>query len=238
LRITVSKIRYIGARKDQQDVVNVFQTTARAGSKAFVCGVLTDGIGGLEHGGEASEVVNAAAGAALDAALRQTEPESGAIDNVLRDSVAVANGELQKFQASRTTERCGSTLLIGLIGESQFHFVSVGDSIILERDRTGRITRLNQAHVARQNNRDALTSAILGAGGVNEIDGGSLDLSERGARQILMSSDGLKTLPIADVGAILAQDAPDKLQQIVALAEAGNRGNQDNLSMILFDLAP
>ncbi len=238
MRITASKIRYIGARKDQQDVVNIFQTAARAGSRAYVCGVLTDGIGGLDHGGQASEVVNAAACAALDAALRQAEPVTAAIDSALRDSVAVANAELKNFQANMATDRCGSTLLIGLVGDSQFHFVSVGDSIILERDRTGRITRLNQAHVARQNNRDALTSAILGAGGVSEIDGGSLDLSERGARQILMSSDGLKTLPIADVGAILAQDAPDKLQQIVALAEAGNRGNQDNLSMILFDLAP
>jgi serine/threonine protein phosphatase PrpC len=238
LRITASKIRYIGARKDQQDVVNIFQTAARAGSKAYVCGVLTDGIGGLDHGGQASEVVNAAAAAALDAALRQVEPETAAIDTALRDSIALANTELSKFQASMATERCGSTLLIGLVGDSQFHFVSVGDSIILERDQTGRITRLNQAHVARQNNRDALTSAILGAGGVNEIDGGTVDLTERGARQILMSSDGLKTLAIAEVGAILARDAPDKLQQIVALAEAGNRGNQDNLSMILFDLVP
>ena len=238
MRVEASKIRYIGARDEQQDSVSLFEIAAAGTSPPLVyaVGVLADGIGGLCHGREAGEVVNLAACEVLRSALEHGPRDGQDLQHLLRRAALGANAALETFRREGDVGQCGATLLIAILCPTALHFLSIGDSQLLALDGSGQLARYNQLHRHESHGRTALTSAVLGEE-ITEIDQGQVDLQQAGVSAVLLSSDGLETLDRARVGTILRSDGPGKLAQIVKAVEGCGQVNQDNLAMILFELS-
>ena len=83
------------------------------------------------------------------------------------------------------------------------------------------------------NGKFALTSAVLGDE-ISEIDAGEVDLSEQDIQNVLLSSDGIRSLPIDRVTEQLTS-SEDKARSIVHEIAALESDSQDNMSMILFE---
>lgn len=235
MKIRASKLRYLGARHEQQDAVSVFHVRAGVGNEDYAVGILTDGIGGLAHGREASELVNAAARAALEAALKSGPDEEAQIGSCLQVAALSANGDLRNWRTRNEIDACGTTLVIAVLHKDMMHFLSIGDSALLVMDSEGELQRVNDAHVRRVKDRSFLASAVTGDE-IEEIDQRSLHLDRRSTRAVLLASDGIESLPLDSVAAILADEGSDKLSRIVDLASETRDESQDNLGMVLFEL--
>ena len=233
MRILASKIRYQGTRKDQQDHVNVFQVHCTETSRGLAVGILTDGIGGLDHGAEASALVNHSVSQGIKERCGSGKDEP--LTELLIQIALGANDELRSFKEDNGLGACGTTLIIAALDTDRLHFVSIGDSIIWTLDGSDRITKINREHVAEFNGRSALSSAVLGEE-IAEIDHGEISLPHFGIRQILLSSDGIRPLGNDRIIAQLTRDVENKLQSIVNEVAGLERASQDNLSMILFEL--
>ena len=233
MRIQASKIRYQGTRKDQQDNVSVFQVHRSKNSRGLAVGILTDGIGGLDHGALASAFVNNTVSQGIKE--RCGAGEDGPLTELLTRIAVGANDELRSFKEDNGLGACGTTLLIAAIDTDRLHFVSIGDSIIWTLDEADRITRINREHVTEFKGRSVLSSAVLGED-IAEIDHGEISLKRLGIRQVLLSSDGIWTLENHQIIAQLTRDVENKLQSIVDEVAGIERASQDNLSMILFEI--
>ncbi|MBG03896.1 MAG: hypothetical protein CMM59_07445 [Rhodospirillaceae bacterium] len=231
--VRASKIRYQGTRDEQQDTVSVFQVSTETGN-AIAIGVLTDGIGGLSHGGDASSLVNATVEKTIKAAFENIEFSSKPLIDVFVLAAKAANQELAAYQNSQNIEICGCTLLVVGLGMDRLNFISIGDSPLWMTDRNDRLIRLNIDHTTDVNGKSALTSAVLGDE-ISEIDAGEVDLSEQDIQNVLLSSDGIRSLPIDRVTEQLTSSEDNKLRSIVHEVAALESDSQDNMSMILFE---
>lgn len=237
MQVRASKIRYRGARDEQQDVVNVLQIPSDAGEEGYVLAVLTDGIGGLPRGREASETVNAAVLRDLGERLRRDRPrDDAAIQAAARSAAEVANLELREFQTNNQVDRCGATLVVCILRGRRLHFLSIGDSLLFAFYGGARLEKLNVAHTHEIGTKAYLASAVLGSE-IKSIDQASVDLAAEGIACILASSDGLVGHDLRRVAGILGNHSDRKLNDIVEIVHARDDPRQDNLSMILLELS-
>jgi len=237
LQVRASKLRYQGTRKEQQDYVDVFEIgTQEKGSKQAV-GVLSDGIGGLAHGGEASKLVNNRIRQYLEDKEADTQFTQENLPGILRSAADFADIELAEYRKENGLTACGTTLLITVLTPSQLHYLSIGDSILWVFTQGNVISKVNQEHVEYQNGKVVLSAAVVGEG-IGIVDIGSVDVHEQGIARILLSSDGILTLSEAQVASRLKSGNKDTLQEIVDDVRLANALSQDNLSMILFDRLP
>jgi len=236
VQVRASKIRYRGARDEQQDVVNVLQIPPDASGEDYVLAVLTDGIGGLPRGREASEIVNAAVLRDLGERLRKERPsEDGAIQAAARSAVDLANRELQTFQELNRVDRCGTTLVVCVLRGRRLHFLSIGDSLLFSYSGGSRLEKLNAAHTHEIEEKTYLASAVLGSA-IRSVDQASIDLAAKGTKCILVSSDGLIGHDHRRIAAILDNRSDRKLNDIVEIVHARDDPRQDNLAMILMEV--
>lgn len=232
MRITASKIRYQGTRSEQQDTVNVLTLPGK--EDAGVLGVLTDGIGGLERGGDVGALVNETVSiAALDHCRGRDRPDIRIDD--LQAFAEAADQSLAAFKSAQDISSCGSTLLILSLTEFSCHYLSIGDSIIYAQDHAGQLTRINLEHAERVGGRLVLTSAVMGET-IPKIDRGEISILNGDVARILLSSDGLRSLPESEIAHLLNAQSETKLRNVVDAVADLRRENQDNLSMILFEL--
>lgn len=237
MQVRASKIRYRGTRKEQQDVVKLLQVRSSERTESYLVAVLTDGIGGLARGREASEIVNAGVVDALSKSLSGIAlSDSQAIHDAVEKAAEAANVELHAFQVQNRLEPCGATLIIGVLAGRCLHFLSIGDSLLLSYAGGSALQKLNASHSHQTEDRTYLASAVLGSE-IASVDQASLDLEANSIKAILISSDGLVGQDHGRIAQILGGPDDGKLNDIVALVHAQSEPRQDNLSMILLELA-
>ena len=235
MQITASKIRYQGTRTEQQDSVSVLHLNSPKEQKAFCVGILADGIGGLEHGAQASAVVVDYVGKEIAHECNNGHITSLNLDSRVDQIIKAGNEALRQYCQNAKIKACGTTLIVAVIVDYFCFYKSIGDSNIHIADQSGSLVRLNKLHTTVQDGRNVLTSAIMGEE-IHQIDSGCIDLRNHKISRILLSSDGLNRLPLSDLQSVLAMTNGNKLRSIIdRVIELKNR-TQDNTSMILFEV--
>ncbi len=236
MHVRASKIRYRGSRADQQDVVSVAEIPAADAVGSAILAVLTDGIGGLSNGRQASELVNASVLQELQRVLsRESLTEAERLHAAMRSAAERANDALRDYQLSHHSGRCGTTLLVCVLRDGWLHFLSVGDSLLHALGGDSRLQQLNAVHTEVVEEKSYLASALLGAE-IRQVDQASVDLRLRETRSVLLSSDGLLGQDLSRIGDILAGSGDRKLKEVVDLVHQRGDPQQDNLSMILMEI--
>lgn len=152
----VEKLHELGARKNQQDCFAV--SPPELAKEHGLLMVVADGMGGLSDGDKISQ---AAVGAALNAFFSI----NGTPEQVLLGLLAYANRAVYRLSGSDGTLTGGTTILMGLLKDNMFYYLSVGDSrICLYRD--GQLYQLNREHIYRM---DLALSAVNGEISIGEV---------------------------------------------------------------------
>lgn len=152
----VEKLHELGARKNQQDCFAV--SPPELAKEHGLLMVVADGMGGLSDGDKISQ-------AAVSAALNAFFSIDGTPEQVLIGLLTYANRAVYRLSGSDGALTGGTTILMGLLKDNMFHYLSVGDSrICLYRD--GQLYQLNREHVYRM---DLALSAVNGEIGIGEV---------------------------------------------------------------------
>ena len=237
-----------GDRDYQEDEFAITLLTGGSADGDSLLLVLADGMGGHAGGQVASETVVRA----FWDGFRQPATDIAANLNA---GVRAANEAVRaKQQADPALSEMGATLVAALVRDGHLHWASVGDSLLWVF-RNGRLTRLNADHSMRPLLLDLvelgrmteeevrhdprvhqLRSAIMG----EEIP--LIDIAANGypleaGDVVVVASDGLETLPEAEMEALLAQHGDDAQALVRALLEAVTkvgRAHQDNTTVLAY----
>ena len=255
MRYVPGNAQHIGSREEQEDSFG-FSSMEDGGfvrHGGFV-GAVADGMGGLEHGREASQ---AAMRAFLCGYGRKQETES--IPEALERSVREANEVVVRMGrdgGAGTTagiaagSALGSTLVAAALRDRSLYWVSVGDSAVyLWRNR--RLTQLNCPHtfarvlnrraavgeISREEaeqhpDREALTS-YLGEPMLREIDRNRRGFHLKQGDQIVVCTDGVfKTLSSEQMQAAMGDSPQRSCEALVERTLAAGEIRQDNLTVL------
>ena len=237
-----------GGRDYQEDAFDIIPLTGKYSAGDRVLLLLADGMGGHAGGGVASNTVVRA----FWDGFRQAGPE---VAVNLRAGVDAANAAVSaKQQANAALSDMGSTLVAALVLGQRLYWASVGDSI-LWLFRAGRLRRLNEDHsmrplllglveLGRMTREEALRdprvhqlrSAIAGEDmPLVEIAAEGHALEDRDV--VVLASDGLETLPEAEIAGLITEHGDDAhtlgralLDAVSAVAAPG----QDNTTVIVY----
>ena len=237
------KLHGQGARKDQQDCFGVSPTEFV--DKQGVLAVVADGMGGLEHGERVSQT---AASAALDGFFTT----SGSAENVLLELLKKSVEAVDKMLGPGGIKRSGSTIVMGLLRDMKFSFVSVGDSRIC-LFRNGELYKLNREHTYRYElaaqavsgsgkisdvlghpKKGGLTS-YLGMGEIKYVDMPTSPIDVHPGDKLVLMTDGVyNALTDSELMAALSDVAPaDAVKRAVA---AKGYTNQDNYTAVILSV--
>lgn len=248
MKVVPGNAQHIGSRETQQDDFGFTDLddrdfTAHAG----VLAVLTDGMGGLAMGAEASRLAKRTM---LDE--YQAKAAKEAVPQALERALRAANNAV--FQIARKAGLegdVGTTMVAAVVRGADLYWVSVGDSrIYLCRD--GQLTQLTTDHVysrqlagevakgrmskeeaAGHPDRDALTS-FLGLEEIEEIDRNVRSFPLQPGDRILLCSDGLyRALSAEEIAERLADDPQNAAESLVERAVSKERRYQDNLTVAI-----
>ena len=236
----------VGSRERQEDDWGTHVDPPALEGRAALLAVVADGMGGMPAGDQASGL---AVQAFLDSYLTVQKPAR----DRLRHALAHANREVGiAIESDPELVGMGCTLIAGLFFMDRCEWLSVGDSFILLA-REGRVRRLNPLHTlaARLDDRvkrgqmskdyalahperAALTSVVQG-GPIDQVSHGELHLQP--GDLMVLASDGIATLPEAEIASICcqfrAQDANRIADALVARIDALNVAGQDNATVIV-----
>ncbi len=253
MKIIPGNAQHIGTRKQQQDDFGFSDIdNAEFISHGGVIAVLTDGMGGLEMGREASRTAVRAMRNAYEAKSPK-ETISGALDRALH----LANKAVfEMAEKAGLEEDVGTTLVAAVVHQEALHWVSVGDSRIY-LFRKGQLTRLTSDHVYARKlakeaamgnisreeaendpDRDALTS-YLGLSEMPEIDRNVNGFSLEPEDRILLCSDGLyRALPEKEIARMLGGHPQDDAESLVRNSLSKKHPHQDNLTIAILAYSP
>jgi len=237
-----------GGRDYQEDEFAITLLTGDSSDGDRLLLVLADGMGGHAGGKVASETVVQA----FWDGFRQPATDIAANLNA---GVQAANEAVRaKQQSDPALYEMGATLVAALVRDGHLYWASVGDSLLWVF-RNGRLTRLNADHSMRPLMLDLielgriteeearydprvhqLRSAIMGE------DIPLIDIAANGYQLeandvILLASDGLETLPEAEMEALLPQYGADAQALVRALLEAvaaAGKAHQDNTTVLAY----
>ncbi len=242
MRFLAAGSQHIGRRSSQQDSFGIVDASGEEGALAIVC----DGMGGMEHGDDASRL-------AVEGFLKAwtEKPPEETVPAALERCARYANQQVLEFaRAISLVGGVGTTLVAAAFEPTGFHYISIGDSgLFLCRD--GRIEEVNQHHVfanylaaavesgkitaqaaLAHPDRDSLTS-FVGAEELHEIDQSRASVPLEAGETVLLASDGLfKTLNAADIEACLNGYPPLWPEALVARVLASQRLFQDNVTVV------
>lgn len=231
----------LGTRSKQEDWNGIVKSDGR------VVLVVADGMGGHAAGEVASRIAGEAFVANLDP-TQDLVPE-----DALMKGVSAANRSVAEAIAGRDElVGMGTTLLAAMLDKSGLRWVSVGDSILL-LVRGGAATRLNADHslgayldaqvaagemdaesAMAEGPRNALLSVVAGdAIEMVEIVTSPIPLLPDDL--VLAASDGIQTLALAHIEALLREAAPLSAlgQSLLDAVAAQQRSHQDNTTILL-----
>lgn len=238
----IGKVHCQGAREYQEDCFAVSEPDA-ALSRGLLA-VVSDGMGGLEDGEQVSQT-------AVGTAISEFYELGGDADLVLMTLLNKANDAVNKFLGPERLYKCGATMVMGLIKNGYFHYISVGDSrICLFRD--GILIQLNREHVfknellhravngeasfqeAYEHPKRAGLSSFLGQGNLKYVDIGAKPVSVCPGDKFILMSDGVyNALSAEELSSALVLGPEDAAEEIQRLIEAKAFTNQDNYTAVI-----
>jgi len=253
MQIIPGNAQHIGSRKEQQDDFGF----SDIGNVAFVnhggvLAVVTDGMGGLAQGRQASLI-------AKQTMLQEYDRKSvkKTISQALIKALSVANAKvLEMAQQAGLEGQTGTTLVAAVINDDELYWVSVGDSRIYLY-RQGEMTQLTTDHdygrelaqdvaagrisaeqAAAHPQRQALTS-YLGLPFLSEIDRNEDPVILEAGDRILLCSDGLyKTIPPEEMVKFLDRDPQPAAEALIEATLARGKTNQDNVTVAILACEP
>jgi len=253
MHIIPGNAQHIGSRKEQQDDFGF----SDIGDVAFVkhggvLAVVTDGMGGLAQGREASLI-------AKQAMLREYEEKSvnKTIPQALIRALSVANAKVVELAKQAGMEgQIGTTLTAAVIKDDELYWASVGDSrIYLYREgeliqlttdhdyarelaREVALGRINPEEAATHPQRQALTS-YLGLSFLHEIDRNEDPVILEASDRIMLCSDGLyKTLPEEEMVKLLDREPQQAADSLIEATLAQGKTTQDNVTVAILACEP
>ena len=237
-----------GGRDYQEDefAITLLTGDSSAGDRLLL--VLADGMGGHAGGKVASEIV-------VQAFWDGFRQPATVIAANLNTGVRAANEAVRaKQQADPALSEMGSTLVAALVRDAHLYWASVGDSLLWVF-RNGQLNRLNADHSMRPLLLDLvelgrmtqeevrhdprvhqLRSAIMGED-IPLIDIVASGYPLEANDVVLLASDGLETLPEAEMEALLTQHGTDAQALVRALLEAvteAGKAHQDNTTVLAY----
>jgi len=253
MRIIPGNAQHIGSRKEQQDDFGFSDIDDPTFvSHGGVLALLTDGMGGLSKGREASLI-------AKNSMLSQYEKKSIAesMPEALNRSLIAANSAVLEMARLNGMEgEVGTTLVAAAIKEKELYWVSVGDSrIYLWRD--GKMTQLTMDHdfglhlsreVMKGNispeeaenhpERDALVS-YLGLQELTEIDRNKEPFILEDGDRILLCSDGLyNAISEKVISQLISGHPQNAAEALIEAVIAQGKNNQDNVTVAILGCEP
>lgn len=240
----VGAVHEQGAREYQEDSYAV--SDAAFVKDYGLLAVVSDGMGGLEKGDQVSDTV-------VTTVINGFNKMQGEGDRILLALLAWANQAVNTLLGPNQLNKSGATLVMGLLKNNEFHYVSVGDSrICLYRD--GQLIQLNREHVFRNDlmlravNREitfqeaaghpkasGLTS-YLGQGQLKHVDMPVQPVAVKPGDKFILMSDGVyNALSAGEISAALSKNAEEAAEAINAAVQAKNYTNQDNYTAIILD---
>ncbi len=230
----------IGRRPDQQDCYAI-----APGSDKGQLLLVADGMGGLNHGSEISNLL-------LDAMLEsfQARPAEENTAAFLMELLGDANAKVNAFLQNK--DNGGSTLLAALIRGREMSWLSVGDSRIYLCRGGGLICLTREHNLKRKlhmlllnglmtpesiedsHQKRALTSYI-GMGELAEVDMNLTPLTLLPGDTVLLMTDGVfGTLGEGEIAEAMDTDVENAARQLQSKVMENQREVQDNFTAVLY----
>lgn len=240
-RVVVGKVHAQGARESQQDSFSVAVGTHRAGD---VLAVVADGMGGLSDGDRVSQTI-------VSTIMRAFFSGENVGTSELPVLLTKAKNAVDQLLGPEKIRQSGSTVVMGMIKNGMFHYLSVGDSrIALFRD--GELFQLNRSHsyehqlllkaingeksfaeICTDPQADRLTS-YLGMGPLHFVDIPAAPIRVHPGDKFILMSDGIfNALTEQEISAALRRDAEEAADAIDCWIQDKHYRNQDNYTAVI-----
>lgn len=242
--ISVEKLHEQGARSSQQDCFAVSPLEFQ--DQQGVLAMVADGMGGLSDGDKVSQ---AAVGAALNAFFTAR----GTPEQILLELLKQAADAVNRTLGSGGTRSGGTTMVMGLLKDGAFHYLSVGDSRIYLY-RGGVLYQLSREHSFRGElavrfiNDDASLQEVyshpkgggltsyLGMGEIRYVDLPVQPVAVLPGDRFLLMCDGVyNALSEQELTAALAAGNGAVAEAIRSAVQAKNYANQDNYTAVILE---
>lgn len=244
--VLVGKLHEQGERSGQQDCFGVSDTSLMK-SRGLLA-VVADGMGGLSDG---DKVSTAAVEAILDGFLfyqGKATPQQQLL-MLAKQAVETVNELLGPAKLRKS----GSTLVMGLVKDGMFSFLSIGDSRICLY-RNGLLTQLNREHIFRNklaldavngkislqevytDQRGEGLTSFLGMGMLEHMDMPAAPLRLIPGDKLLLMSDGVyNALSEKELTAALGEDPGQAVEKIHQAIQEKGYTNQDNYTAVILE---
>ena len=243
-QVSIGKIHAQGAREYQQDSFTLSDPSLLQSQGLLA--VVADGMGGLENGDEVSVAL---VKTLLSAFSRTPRQPTGERQLLLLTQQAVA--EVNQMLGPERYRKCGSTMAMGLVRDSRFSFLSVGDSHIYLM-RHGSLILLNREHdfknelalravngemtveEALNDKRGGSLTNFIGMGELEHLDLPAEPLTLCDGDKLILMSDGIyNALTAEELRAALAGTPEEAAARVGALIAAKGYTDQDNYTGII-----
>ena len=242
--VRVGKLHEQGAREYQQDCFAVSEESLLA--SYGVLAVVADRMGGLKDGDKVSQL---AVNTILDNfALSQGR---GTPERILPVLTSQAVAAVNRFLRPDRYGKCGSTLVMGLLKNRQFFFLTVGDSRVYLL-RRGVLMQLNREHIyqndlilkavngeisfaeAYGNQKGTGLTSFLGMGEIRHMDMPAASIAvQRGDIFALMSDGVYNALSEEELLSALNQPPEQAAEALGIMIRQKAYFNQDNYTCIV-----
>lgn len=244
----VGKLHNVGKRSSQQDsfAVSDEKDTKLCEEKGLIA-IVADGMGGLSDGDKISSMVTLSLFKHF-----YEKPLADFPGDTLLDMLRNANKEVNTFLKNKT-ERCGSTLVTGIIKDKKLYWLSVGDSHIYLY-RGGNLMQLNREHTYKEEldlkvvngeismeeaiknpQRTALTSYI-GMGQLEKIDKNSAPVELKKGDRLIFATDGVfGTMKETQIASVMQYPVEESIRRMNDWIQAVGKNNQDNYTAVIIE---
>ena len=247
-QFVIGKLHNVGKRSTQQDSFAVSdENDENLCREKGLIAIVADGMGGLSDGDKISSMVTLSI-------LKHfyEKPLADFPGDTLLDMLKNANREVNVFLKNKT-ERCGSTLVTGIIKNKKLYWLSVGDSHIYLY-RGGNLLQLNREHTYREEldlkvvneeismkeaisnpQRTALTSYI-GMGQLEKIDKNSSPVELQKGDRLIFATDGVfGTMKENQIASVMQYPVEESIRRMNDWIQAVGKNNQDNYTAVVIE---
>lgn len=244
----IGKLHNVGKRSSQQDSFAVSdEKDENLCREKGIIAIVADGMGGLSNGDKISSMVTLSL-------LKHfyEKPLADFPGDTLLDMLKNANKEVNNFLKNKT-ERCGSTLVTGIIKDKKLYWLSVGDSHIYLY-RGGNLMQLNREHTYKEEldlkvvngeismeeaiknpQRTALTSYI-GMGQLEKIDKNSAPVELKKGDRLIFATDGVfGTMKETQIASVMQYPVEESIRRMNDWIQAVGKNNQDNYTAVIIE---
>lgn len=244
----VGKLHNVGKRASQQDSFAVSdEKDENLCRKKGIIAIVADGMGGLSDGDKISSMVTLSL-------LKHfyEKPLADFPGNTLLEMLKNANKEVNVFLKNKT-ERCGSTLVTGIIREKKLYWLSVGDSHIYLY-RSGNLIQLNREHTykeeldlkivngeldieeAMKNPQKTALTSYIGMGHLEKIDKNSNPVELQKGDRLIFATDGVfGTMKENQIASVMQYPMEESIRRMNDWIMAVGKNNQDNYTAVVIE---